>query len=53
MNKYENLILGITFEYPAEWNCVYNCEVRYRVDVRMYHGLTNFGIVRVSDKIEK
>lgn len=52
MKTYENPGLGIAFEYPSEWVLVYNCRVRYGVDVLMTHGFTNFGIMMASDKIK-
>ena len=52
MMTYENRDLGIAFEYPSEWASVYNCRVRYGVDILMSHGFTNFGIMRVCNKIK-
>jgi len=53
MKTYENHDLGIAFEYPSEWTLVYNCRVRYGVDVLMTCGLMSFGIMKVSDRIIK
>ncbi|MDR4492034.1 MAG: hypothetical protein R2685_14225 [Candidatus Nitrosocosmicus sp.] len=52
MKTYENQDLGIVFNYPSEWEMVYNCRVKYGVDVFLRQGFTNFGIIRVSDKIK-
>ncbi|MGD9533497.1 MAG: hypothetical protein AB7V56_06995 [Candidatus Nitrosocosmicus sp.] len=53
MKTYENQDLGIAFDYPSEWTLVYNCRVRYGVDVLMTCDLMSFGIMRVSDRIIK
>lgn len=52
MKTYENQDLGIVFNYPSEWEMVYNCRVKYGVDVYLRQGFTNFGVIRVSDKIK-
>ncbi len=51
MKTFENHELGISFDYPSDWVSVYNCRIRYGVDVLMTHGPMSFGIMRVAEKI--
>jgi hypothetical protein len=51
VKKYENLELGIAFEYPSDWISVSHCKAVYGIDVLIHKDLTNFGIMRVSEKI--
>lgn len=53
MKTYEDQTIGIAFEYPSEWVLVYNCKIRYGVDILMTHKYMRFGIMRVSDSIAK
>lgn len=40
------------FDYPTEWDLVYNCKLKYGADVFLRYGFTNFGVIRVSDRIK-
>lgn len=51
VKKYENYELGIAFEYPNDWKLVRNCKFIYGVDVLIRKDFTNFGIMKISEKL--